>query len=371
MLGTNVFDSDKERIRDEKEVEKLYRDIANGGLRRKRGADFELSDSDDDVEARRRRKQREFARQRKALLQDDENLGKIAENPKKAAFLRAIEDHDSENEVGLFEVPETDVPVPDSQVSNEAAPDKSSNTQVPASDDTNLKRKKRDEEKFVRPPAQLRRTDQGKKPSNLAEVRETLSFLIDDQQSVPETPISESEPECTASDDEELSKSTSRTEEEPVFTRPSQKVVKPAPLESRRSSGNPIIDRLSLKRSSSSTLSDAENSVGLAFHAPTKNNTPGFKVPSLLRRAATSASAVSAHSDSAKSRSWSVSDEVVAGGVRRGGSKKSSISYAAREAERRSVTEEADRRRREGVKKVAGMRRGVLKGLGGTSAGFE
>ena len=45
-------------------------------LRRKRGADYDLSDSDDEGEARRRRKQREFAKMRKALLEDEE-IGKI------------------------------------------------------------------------------------------------------------------------------------------------------------------------------------------------------------------------------------------------------------------------------------------------------
>lgn len=73
-----MSNSDKERIADEKQIAKLYRDINNGGLRRKRGADFELSDSEDDGEARRRKKQQEFARMRKALM-EDENIGKIGE----------------------------------------------------------------------------------------------------------------------------------------------------------------------------------------------------------------------------------------------------------------------------------------------------
>ncbi|KAL9072671.1 MAG: hypothetical protein Q9157_005005 [Trypethelium eluteriae] len=366
-----AFFADKERVRDEKEVEKLYRDIANGGLRKKRGADFELSDSDDDVEARRRRRQREFARQRKALLQDDENLGKIAENPKKAAFLRAVEDHEEEDEVDFFNSPEDDAPVPDSQTSNVGPPLRASETQVPASNETTLKRKRSNDDVLTRPPAQMRRTNQGKKPSNLAEVRETLSFLIDDQQSVPETPISDSEPGNSASENEETPEIMTQPEDDAVFAKPLMKPPKPAPLESRRSSANPIIDRLSLKRSSSSMLSDTESATGLAFHAPNKNSTPGFKVPSLLRRATTTSSVASTHSDSAKSRASAVTEEMGTGAVRRGGSKKSSINYAAREAERRSVVEEAERKRKEGVRKVAGMRRGVLRGLGGGSGGFE
>ena len=67
---------DKERVEDEKKIERLLKDVTNGGLRRKRAADFDLSDSDDEVEAKRRRKRNEFARMRKALL-EDENVGKI------------------------------------------------------------------------------------------------------------------------------------------------------------------------------------------------------------------------------------------------------------------------------------------------------
>ena len=73
------FHADKERAEDEQRVSKLFKDIANGGLRRKRGAEMELWDSDDEDEAAQRRramKQREFAKMRKALLAD-ENLGKI------------------------------------------------------------------------------------------------------------------------------------------------------------------------------------------------------------------------------------------------------------------------------------------------------
>ena len=366
--------SDKERLRDEKNVEKLYRDIANGGLRRKRGADFELSDSDDDAEARRRRKQREFARQRKALLQDDENLGKIAENPKKAAFFRAIEDRDLEDEVGVFDEPQEEDSVPDSQVSNAGPPGAMSANQVPASSETTLKRKNVDSDDFTRPPAQMRRTNKGKKPSNLTEVRETLSFLIDDQQSVPETALSESEPEHIPSDGEEDSTLHENKGAEVQSTPSPAKPSKPAPLQSRRSTANPIIDRLSLKRSSSSALSDTENVAaaagGLAFHASTKNAASGFKVPSLLRRATTSASAHGVtHSDAATNRRSSIAAEEMA--VRRGGSKKSSINYAAREAERRSVIDEAERRRKDGVRKVAGMRRGALSGLGSIGGGFE
>jgi mediator of replication checkpoint protein 1 len=71
------FCRDKERQEDEKRINKLYRDVTTGMLRRKRGGDLaDLDDSDDDLAERRRRKQEEFARMRSALLAD-EKVGKI------------------------------------------------------------------------------------------------------------------------------------------------------------------------------------------------------------------------------------------------------------------------------------------------------
>jgi mediator of replication checkpoint protein 1 len=77
-----AFYADRARAQDEKHVEKLMKDITHGNLRRKRGADYELSDSDDDDggAARRRMKRREFAKMRKALL-EDEAVGKIGTSP--------------------------------------------------------------------------------------------------------------------------------------------------------------------------------------------------------------------------------------------------------------------------------------------------
>src|ERR1700760_1056722 len=74
---TNKSCSDKERQADEKQINKLYKDVTTGMLRRKRGGDFdELDDSDDDLAERRRTKQEEFARMRRALLAD-ENINKL------------------------------------------------------------------------------------------------------------------------------------------------------------------------------------------------------------------------------------------------------------------------------------------------------
>lgn len=82
-----------ERAEDEKQIEKLYKDVQTGALRRKRGGGFDLSDSEDEVERRRRKKQREFAAMRAALLKD-ENVGKIGEtlcDPKQVQLIANLD----------------------------------------------------------------------------------------------------------------------------------------------------------------------------------------------------------------------------------------------------------------------------------------
>lgn len=84
--------SDKERADDEMLLERLYKDINNGGFRRKRGADLDLFDSDDEEETiarRRAAKQREFAKMRRALLAD-EKIGKIGELQSLRCILGAV-----------------------------------------------------------------------------------------------------------------------------------------------------------------------------------------------------------------------------------------------------------------------------------------
>lgn len=69
--------ADKERAEDEKNLNKLYKDITTGGLRRKRGMDLgDLSDSDEEADERLRERQIKNQRMRDALLKD-EKIGKI------------------------------------------------------------------------------------------------------------------------------------------------------------------------------------------------------------------------------------------------------------------------------------------------------
>ena len=131
-----------------------------------------------------------------------------------------------------------------------------------------------------------------------------------------------------------------------------------------------IIDRLSLSRETSAINSSAESSSALAFHAPSAvPHQPGFRVPSLIRRATSNLSAKT----STNSTTSSGTTPVEGTGVRRGGSGKSNIHYQAREAERRAALEKAEERRREKVRKrvVQGSSRSVLGVLEVGDGGFE
>ncbi|KAI5290745.1 hypothetical protein KEM54_000579 [Ascosphaera aggregata] len=97
-----ALNADHIRTRDEAAVQKLFQDITTGALRRKRGRDgnndVDLSDSDDErYAARRRAKRREYAEMRRALLLADKKIGRIAEDPKKVAFLKTLEENNLED----------------------------------------------------------------------------------------------------------------------------------------------------------------------------------------------------------------------------------------------------------------------------------
>ncbi|KAI9797580.1 MAG: hypothetical protein M1835_007844 [Candelina submexicana] len=334
-----AFYADKERTNDEQQVNKLFKDLINGNLRRKRGAEYELSDSDDDGEARRRHKQREFAKMRKALL-EDENIGKIATNPKKAAFLQAIEDRDADEDLSFLSQPSQP-----SQISDSQDPPASQSEMGPPS-----KRKRSLEDTSTndqnRPPPALRRVQRPKKPSNLADIRESLSSLLEEPNAMPPP---QQLPSSSSSEDE----STSRQED---HEEPPEKPYGPF---SHRRRTKPVIDRLSLMRTFSTTTSSTTR---LAFHDPSSGPQPTFRVPSLLRRATTQVT-------NSESNGGTVGTERMAGvnekesGVKRGGTKKSSVNFWARENERMKGIREGERKREMGRRKVKGMRKGFVAGL--------
>ncbi|KAL9011200.1 MAG: hypothetical protein Q9173_003938 [Seirophora scorigena] len=334
-----AFYANKERVSDEKAVEKLFKDINNGMLRRKRGAEFDLSDSEDDIEARRSRKRREFAKMRRALL-ENENVGKIAEDPKKLAFLRAIEDRDDDEDLGFLDQPEAASQPAIGGESQETADSQAQARPEPLV----LGKRKRPLTESVpdaanRPPPSARRTFTESKPQSLAEIRASVSFLIEEPNAVTIAPPSSSP---VASDNENendenvyVPSSTIRRTDKDPFSSHRQ----------RTNSNAAVIDRLSLKRTSTASTSTATSN--LFFHAPTADSS-NFRVPSLLRRATTSSSSsflsnVNSKTDQHGISTFAGTERAAGGGekgdfVRKGGTKRSSVNWVSKE--RRGVPEE-------------------------------
>ncbi|KAI9712193.1 MAG: hypothetical protein M1812_006927 [Candelaria pacifica] len=356
-----AFYADKERANDEKQVTKLFKDITNGMLRRKRGADYELSDSDDDGEARRRMKQREFAKMRKALL-EDENIGKIATNPKKAAFLQAIEDRDVDEDLFFL-----DQPSEPSQILDSQEPPASQSEMGPPS-----KRKRPLEESTTndsnRPPPALRRIQRTKKPSNLADIRESLSSLLEEPNALQPPPQSPSSSENEGLASEEEVEDISNKSNDPFSTHNNPR---------RRRRTNPVIDRLALTRATSTKTSSTTTRLAFLDQSTTPQHT--FKIPSLLRRATTQLTNNTDSTTTTTTNTNNNSNSIGGGGtvdtermagfnekeslVKRGGSKKSSINYFAREEERLKGVREGERLRGEGRMRVMKRRKGFVEGL--------
>lgn len=319
-------------------------------LRRKRGGEFDISDSDDDAEARKRAKRREFAKMRKALL-ENENVGKIAEDPKKLAFLRAIEDRGDDCFNFLHQLEDL---IPTDLDSQEAVNSQSELQPQPASELKAIEQKHSLQLSVVDNANRLvpanRRTRALKKPHTLADIRKSVSFLIEEPHTLSHQILPSSSPPSSENEGASLRRD---------------------PFTSRRSN-NPVIDRLSLKRAESSSKATSATSQ-LAFQSPSVGSEVGtFRVPTLLRRATTSQLRANHADENGISVSTATTERAAGGGekadfIKRGGSRKSSIGYfASRERERGAGLKEAERRRRDGLKKI-GMSRVGLGGLTGGS----
>ncbi|EHK26309.1 uncharacterized protein TRIVIDRAFT_188652 [Trichoderma virens Gv29-8] len=335
-----AFYADRERINDEKEVEKLYKDITSGMLRRKRGADYDLSDSDDGGEARRRMKRRQFAKMQKALFAD-ERVKKMAENPGNQAFLRTIEDRGSDDEMDVLEI----VNAPASQGEESQSQSEPIEQQQQRIVPDSQPRKPLGSAGDNRAPAHLRRTKDGKKPSNIGEVRETLSDLLEDGRHSSVIPATE-----VGSDSE--------GEEGRPASRGNKENQSPASRRTR----NVVVDRISLKRNASSTSSSSRPAFATAVASSSS-----FKVPaSLLRRATTNSSLLSTASTSSSSTT-------AAGGsgsgfgeetkIKKGAGKKSGINGFSRDNEKLARMQENERRRQEKKVRGAESRAGLVGGL--------
>ena len=371
MANTSI--SDKERASDEKAVEKLFKDINNGMLRRKRGAEFDLSDSDDDVEACRRRKRKEFAKMRKALLDNNGNIGKIADDPKKIAFLRAIEDRENDEDLDFLEQPE-DPSRP--AMENESQGTVGPQTEQMAEDPriAGLGKRKRPltdsnpDTANRLPPTARRTTTTMKKPLSLAEIRASVSFLIEEPDAMPIAPPSSSAP-ASDNENDENDDNHGHAATDPLPNQPVPNKDNSNPFTSRRRP-TPVIDRLSLKRNSSSSSTASTPPSHLAFHNPSTTTPTAFKVPSLLRRATTSSFNTTGVDSHGISTLALADTERGAGGtekgdfVRRGGTKRSSVNFAARR-----VVRGVEASVKEGVRRKVRREGSSLSGLG--SGSFE
>ncbi|KAF2277131.1 uncharacterized protein EI97DRAFT_310565 [Westerdykella ornata] len=348
-----AYFAEKTKADDEKNINQLYKDLMNGGLRKRRSGDgFDMSDSEDEAEQRRRKKRQDFQKMTRALLAD-ERVGKIAQNPKQQAFFHTMADHFEDPEYEFLDAPELDVnaETAQSQSDKDQADAEDADITIPDSQTAEtpapmnpLKRKalpNSQDDKENRPPPHLRRTARtegiARKPMTLAGVQHSVAELLEDPHIVvPDSQLTDSEPEVEV------------------------EVARPA-------SRKPIIDRLNMSRAAASvtTKTVAE---GLAFVAPSAGAVPGFRVPALVRRA-TNNSNISGMSVSTSSSGRSTPLE--GSGVRRGGTGRSNIHAQAREAERRAALEKVERKRKEELKMKVQRKRGegsVLKALDG---GFE
>ncbi|KAF7588368.1 hypothetical protein BBP40_005761 [Aspergillus hancockii] len=282
-----------QRNADEKQVAKLYKDITTGALRRRRGADddYDLDDSDDEYIARRRQKQREFARMRKALLAD-EKIGEIAENPKKAAFFKAVEDRDMDDDGLDFLDPEEN-PKSQGEPSSQdvVVPDSQPNTTSEADNKRKLPLEPSAEDITNRPPAHMRRrpaSAMSKKPANLDEIRETLSFLTE----TPEYDSFHEDASVDEDDEQDKDMDGEAASKEDEFA---------PPRHPRRTKG-PVVDRLALLRQASSNSANSSTSnTRLAFQIGSGADPVGFRPP-MLRRTTTSSSSASGSTKSDASR---------------------------------------------------------------------
>lgn len=391
--------AERQRVAEEEATKKLYKDLTTGALRRRQGNDWNLDEDEDDLAVRRRQmRQREEARKRRLLLQD-ENVKGWAESGKqskgKEAFLRALaDDEEADDGVDLEEEEQEPAEESQSQTQTQQEPEA-----TPLQEVSGNKRPldNADEASQGRPPAKQRRTkavDSAlNRPTSMLEVRESLSFLLEEPAQATFGPsVLDQEPDSDAdysdeadlqadlngeerpghaSDEEEIEAEAARQNDggfAPNLKEMQDKAMMPPPrlpASQRRTAAKPsVIDRLSLKRGSSSSSSASDRSAW-----STGSQSGSFRAPSLLRRATTNGSS------GANERGVSIGKPGAAGGATKmGGSKKANLAYQARADERKAIVEASARRKAENTRKIAEMRRvssGGFGGLGFGGDGFE
>ncbi|KAK3678828.1 hypothetical protein LTR78_001281 [Recurvomyces mirabilis] len=372
--------AEKQRQREEEETSKLYKDLTTGALRRKQAGAWGLDEDEDESAVRRRQtKQREEARKRKLLLQDDKiaGLAQGKQSKGKDAFLKAIADDDEGDELlGLSDDEADSQPATDSQL------DESHQQAVegPLQEVSGNKRRSDDSQNDSQDrPLAKRRVEANafRKPASLLEVRESLSFLLDEPDTglvganIELDPGSDVEHQSDYGLSDEEIETMDEDAEQAEHARqndggfaPNQRdfdaIAMPPPrlpAPQRRTQAPPaktaVVDRLSLKRGSSAGFDGALGRS--AWAAPA--STGSMKVPSLLRRATTNIASTTVNDRGVTTGHASLSRENSGSGVKMGGSKKSSLAYQERAEERRAIVEASARRREEHTARIAQMRR--------------
>jgi mediator of replication checkpoint protein 1 len=316
--------ADRERQQDEAAVSKLLKDITTGALRRKRGVgdDLDLSDEEDEAVRRLEAKRREYAKMRRELFKD-EAVEKISEDKKKEAFLKSIEDRDEvEDEDEAYEQEDSQQHDSQSQQLQDRATEETQDAdKLGIATASDLKRKRplepAHDSSINRLPPALRRgplkTGIDKKPSTLAEIRDSVSFLIEEPDSQSTTidlglSDSEDEPEKYMDLDRHL-RAVDEIEEDDgedlgdfivddsqkddtTFKVPELPGGARLPATERRTKSRNVVDRLSLMRQSSSSSTSSKTVGKMAFFTAKSSmvDMQFAKVPSLLRRATTNSS---------------------------------------------------------------------------------
>ncbi|KAI0479583.1 hypothetical protein F4859DRAFT_476574 [Xylaria cf. heliscus] len=369
--------ADRERAADAAQVDKLFRDITTGMLRKRRrggdGHDLDLSDSDDGGEARRRMKRRQFAKMQKALFAD-ERIGKIAENPRNAAFLKSIEDmNDDDDDEWDFRENFADTTSTSGDNSQSHNASQANETILDSQPPTTGRKRSRTDNHAPRPGPNERRTKDDARPSSIAEVRRSLSTLLDEPNASTGSIIPATE----------VDSDSDKEGERPPIPHINKENRRPG-----GHVGSGVVDRITLKRNSSSSLSVGSTSTTskLAFTAPSTTGS-GFKVPALLRRATTNSTKLVSNSNPTASTTTSsnISQASTSGSsgslnkaasfsedgkLKKTAGKRSGINYFAHENERRAKVADAEKRREAKKWKGAEGRSKVVGGLFG-SGSFE
>ncbi|KAF3932064.1 hypothetical protein ABW20_dc0105253 [Dactylellina cionopaga] len=304
--GHAELDLKRSVAEDEKNVQKLMKDIKHGNLRKKGG--FSLADDSDEEEAyRRERRMQRNAAERRRLLLKDENISKLAENRKREAFLKVIEG-DKETEKSFLDDDEGyDFAIHEETQTNDTQP----TDVVPDSQPPTAQEPEKNES--VNP----RRTNKKRKPKSILEVQRTVSSLLDD---------GTDNYKANGSSDSDLE-------------------IEDFDIMSKRRRVN-VIDRVAVKRSATTT----SESTKMAFLQNT-DPTGQFRLPALLRRATTQniSETTTVAPKAAIAETTTTMKRVKAGGA--------SINFQYREAAKQKNIEKASNIRKKDDKKTMGARR--------------